>query len=280
MRIRRGCLQAFCLLIGILPIFGFSLPTASQSADNTFAVDGEPLYEIVQVVDNLEPGEYTFSEGIYNTPGNLWEDGAQVEPPQPGLLWLYILLVAIIAICGLAIVLLLKSGPLYSRPDAPSHDEGSTQYESLPAEEEVDQTQTEMQEVGASYMAANALVGNGAFERDDRSTLFDEAVVNQPSSVSAYLIVDHTAGPEQTYHLFENTASIGRGKDVYIMLLDNKVSRYHAEISYKDGEYIFVDNQPSNPTHINDEIYSSPHVIRDNDEFIIGETRIVFKRVQ
>jgi hypothetical protein len=255
------------------------MPVAGQSADANFIVDGESPHENIQEFEGPEQAKHAPQARNYDTGGNFWEGfQVQVGQSQPGLLWLYFLLGAIIVICGFTIILLIKSDPIFARLETSSHEDSSADYEFISSVENDEPMQTEMQEVGDSYVTANAFESNGVFERDDQSILFDEAIVNQPSSVSAYLIVEHMSGEEQMYHLFESNASIGRGKDVYIMLLDNKVSRHHAEICYDDGEYIFVDNQPSNPSHINGEIYSDPYIIRDNDEFIIGETRITFKR--
>jgi hypothetical protein len=278
MRNRRGRWLVFCFLIGTLSIFGFSQPAASQPVAAIFEFDGEPPFKFVREVDDLESGEYLLSLEIDDTQGNLTRAGLQEEPSQPGLLWLYILMVAIIAVIGGTIVFLVKTRPTHSQPDTSGSGWTGKEHDQFSAEVLVDQTITETREGETVYDTTYAAVGNGSFERSESSILFDEAVVKQPSAVAAYLIVEHVEGEEQKYHLFENDVSIGRDKDVYIMLLDKKVSRHHSEISYQDGEYIFVDNQPSNPSHINGEIYNGPHVIRDNDEFIIGETRIVFKR--
>jgi pSer/pThr/pTyr-binding forkhead associated (FHA) protein len=100
-----------------------------------------------------------------------------------------------------------------------------------------------------------------------------------PTGILAYIRGKHGSTSQKLdYPLFEGSITLGRGKDVDIMLLDTKVSRHHAEILYKEGDFIFVDSQPTNPSYVNGKAYNGPHVIKDGDEFTMGQTKFIFTR--
>lgn len=78
-----------------------------------------------------------------------------------------------------------------------------------------------------------------------------------------------------TYPLSESI-SFGRAETNTVVLRDAKVSRQHAKIIEKGGEYILMDMNSSNGTFVNGERVEE-HVLTNNDEFQIGDTVMQFQ---
>jgi hypothetical protein len=58
---------------------------------------------------------------------------------------------------------------------------------------------------------------------------------------------------------------------------DPLASRQHAEIKFEEGEYVFYDLGPTNPSLLNGVEYQGPHRLREGDEVTIGNTTLVFR---
>jgi hypothetical protein len=249
------------------------------------AIDSEPPYEVTWDVDNVEQGRHTLSVKVYDTQGNLWEDNKTVfvAPHQAELPWQSILIggFLIAAILGVWVVFRRigqrRKYLIYTQPDASgSPTEIVGQARDIAPTESV----PEMAEYDAAEHEQVSLKEEGDLTVHDAANpqLSDQKVNEYQSEVLAYLTFQQVlSGQKQEYPLSAGNVSFGRGNDVDIMLYDAKVSRYHAEIRYEDGTFIFVDNQPTNPSHVNGEVYKGPHVINDGDQFVIGETKLVFK---
>jgi hypothetical protein len=139
------------------------------------------------------------------------------------------------------------------------------------------------EEHGSTNVNAEADVseenGNGRFELAAQSIWYERPVSDRPHLGPAYLLsYQESTGEINEYPISEKGVSIGRSRDVDILLHDTKVSREHAEIRFHDGEFVFTDNQPTNPSYINGQIYSSPQVLKDGDELVIGVTKMIFKQ--
>lgn len=274
-----------------------------------FAIDSDPPYEVTWDIEDLEQGEHTISARVYDIQGNLWENAVNVmvAPPQTSLPSQYVFIGGglIVAVFGLIVVVLLVSrwrppADGYSRQPAPmtskkispqavdgvKHEpavetvaDGLSELKLPPVDVVVDQISTEVRESMDIAATADAAEDDVTFERAARSAWFDQIVTDQPSVPLAYLIgAQGATGQIQEYPLFDRDVTIGRNMDVNIMLLDAKVSRYHAKIRYRSGDFVFIDSQPTNPSYINGEVYSGPHTIKNGDEFIIGRIRLIFRR--
>jgi len=78
-----------------------------------------------------------------------------------------------------------------------------------------------------------------------------------------------------TYPL-KDVITFGRAESSTVVLRDAKVSRQHAKILQKGGEYILADLNSSNGTYVNGEKIDE-HVLANNDELQIGDTVLQFQ---
>ncbi len=276
-----------------------------------FAIEYTPPYEATWNIDGLEHGEHTLLTRVYDTRGNLWEDAIEVMVVPSQTSWpssyVYIIGGLLLAVFGFVVIGLIvgrRRRPAYdySRQQAPVT---STKTYAEAVDEIDDSLATEVSEAGTSELTSphvEAAVDQPTTEilvatdtdittvtGDEKDkivvaptmhpTWSDQVVTDQPSLPKAYIIgAQGPTGQIQEFPLFERDVTIGRSKDVDIMLLDAKVSRYHAKIIYKNGEFIFQDSQPTNPSYINGEVYSGPHTIKNGDEFVIGRVKLIFRQ--
>jgi hypothetical protein len=76
--------------------------------------------------------------------------------------------------------------------------------------------------------------------------------------------------------LGEHTLSIGRLPECDVVIPDSRVSRRHAEIRPTVDGFVFVDLGSTNGSKVNGE-RSAQRELRDGDELLFGNTRIVFQ---
>ena len=74
----------------------------------------------------------------------------------------------------------------------------------------------------------------------------------------------------QRWPLDKTRLTIGRGHDCDIVLPDRVVSRRHACIDRRDGEYFIVDDDSKNGTFVNGNPVTEPHRLIDGDEIQIA----------
>jgi pSer/pThr/pTyr-binding forkhead associated (FHA) protein len=97
-----------------------------------------------------------------------------------------------------------------------------------------------------------------------------------PPRGSAAVVVD---GTNRRFDLTVGRNLIGRGTDADLQLLDQGVSRRHAELRW-DGSFATVyDLGSTNGTSVNGHEVAS-HVLRHGDVIRIGHTRLVFQQEQ
>ncbi|MBN1221181.1 MAG: FHA domain-containing protein [Anaerolineae bacterium] len=80
----------------------------------------------------------------------------------------------------------------------------------------------------------------------------------------------------QTFAVKRRTR-IGRERDNDIVLLDPKVSRYHALISLEASQWTLNDLGSSNHTYLNGQLVSTPTNLHSGDRVNIGETELTFR---
>jgi Protein of unknown function (DUF3662)/FHA domain len=76
--------------------------------------------------------------------------------------------------------------------------------------------------------------------------------------------------------LGEFVVTVGRMPDSTIVLADPNVSRHHAEVRPQGDGYVVVDLGSTNGTRVNG-VKVSQQELRDGDEVIFGNTRMVFE---
>ena len=73
--------------------------------------------------------------------------------------------------------------------------------------------------------------------------------------------------------LNEGVTTLGRTTDNMVSFAaDSNVSRYHAEIEWRDGDYYLIDLSSSNGTNVNGEAVKSDKKLSDGDEILLGGT--------
>jgi two-component system NtrC family sensor kinase len=77
------------------------------------------------------------------------------------------------------------------------------------------------------------------------------------------------------FELDGSDASIGRGVQNAIRILDTEMSRNHASISYNDGAFVLTDRNSSNGTFANG-ISVQRHRLATGDQIQIGSTVLLF----
>ena len=70
---------------------------------------------------------------------------------------------------------------------------------------------------------------------------------------------------------------MGRERDNDVVLLDPKISRYHAHISVEAEQWTLTDLGSSNHTYLNGQIVTAPTALQTGDRIRIGETELTFK---
>jgi len=84
-------------------------------------------------------------------------------------------------------------------------------------------------------------------------------------------------GEGKHWQLGAVSTPIGRGVGPGGIVVDDpRASRRHAEIRLEEGQLVFYDLRPTNPSLINGEEYRGPWTLRDGDEVTIGETTLIF----
>ena len=77
----------------------------------------------------------------------------------------------------------------------------------------------------------------------------------------------------QTFTVNKSVVAIGRRHDNDVCLsLDPRVSRYHARLTYRGGEYVLEDIGSANGTFLGQRRIHAPTVIRPGDRFRMGRT--------
>ncbi|MFH1874812.1 MAG: FHA domain-containing protein [Pseudomonadota bacterium] len=113
----------------------------------------------------------------------------------------------------------------------------------------------------------------------DKSDIFnnlDRTVVNEPTPKGNSRIVIIKGDDAGATYPLKDVITFGRADTNTVALKDAKVSRQHAKIQHKGGEYILIDLNSSNGTFVNGEKIDE-HVLSNNDEFQIGDSVLQFQ---
>ena len=93
----------------------------------------------------------------------------------------------------------------------------------------------------------------------------------------AKLIINPTSGAKKEIPVGDKVVSIGRDPSNDLVLTDAMVSRRHAIMELKEGEYVLRDNNSSNGTLVNGDRVVEGQPLRDGDLIGIGSARILFR---
>ncbi len=105
--------------------------------------------------------------------------------------------------------------------------------------------------------------------------LHSEPTQAQPS-VSPKLEITKGEFIGKTFNLKMKT-TVGRELDNDIVLVDPKISRYHAQIILDDGQWVITDLGSSNQTFVNDKPISDPTPLQPDDRISLGEIELAFR---
>lgn len=85
-------------------------------------------------------------------------------------------------------------------------------------------------------------------------------------------------GAQQSFELVTQVTLLGRGNDCDLRLVDNGVSRHHAEIRVDDNEAVLVDLGSTNGTFVNGQQAERPVQLVDGTRVTLGRTIMTFRR--
>jgi hypothetical protein len=83
---------------------------------------------------------------------------------------------------------------------------------------------------------------------------------------------------KKDYRIDKPVISVGRQLTNDIIVEDKRVSRYHAQIKYVDGQFIIYDLDSINGITVNEVPNTRQHVLQNGDRFTIGSYDFYFQR--
>ncbi len=142
-------------------------------------------------------------------------------------------------------------------------------------EEELSESEKEFisEMEGEDYFTTQDITHPG--EKSDIFNNMDRTEVKESPKGNSRIVIIRGDDAGATYPL-KDVISFGRADSNTVVLKDAKVSRQHAKITHKGGEYILADLNSSNGTYVNGEKIDE-HVLTNNDEFQIGDTVLQFQ---
>jgi hypothetical protein len=98
-----------------------------------------------------------------------------------------------------------------------------------------------------------------------------------PSLPQAWLTIRVPNG-QQVYRIEKPVVKIGRQLNNDIIVEDKRVSRYHAQIKYQNGQFMLFDLGSTNGITVNGMPGVRQHALRSGDRFTIGSYDFYFER--
>ena len=105
-------------------------------------------------------------------------------------------------------------------------------------------------------------------------TVISKTPSPESSSREACLVVINGVDLGKKYSLVQSSTLIGRSSKVDIQIDEDSISRNHAIIENREGEFVIRDLESTNGTYVNDRPIRQ-HTLRDGDQIKIGST--IFK---
>jgi hypothetical protein len=99
-------------------------------------------------------------------------------------------------------------------------------------------------------------------------------------SEQAFVILKEEGQEDKPFMILpEESLTIGRAKDNTLRIDQDSVSRYHAKISFENGQVIIRDLGSANGTFVNGKKIKE-YALADNDVILVGEkTKLIFKKL-
>jgi adenylate cyclase len=104
----------------------------------------------------------------------------------------------------------------------------------------------------------------------------DEAQVMAEGSLQPYLKFEDEEGREIPL-ASGSVWKIGRGEQNSVVLIDDMVSRNHAMIQMKDGEFYLIDMDSANGSFVNGRKLTGPTALQHGDRLAFGKSRLAFR---
>ena len=112
---------------------------------------------------------------------------------------------------------------------------------------------------------------------DDETKVSSKDELDRPAPKDrdrAYLIVLAGSSVGEMYKVVAESTVIGRGQNADIQVIDEGISRRHAEIAHKGGEIVIKDLGSTNGTYCNGDKIAE-HTLTDGDKIQVGSTTIL-----
>ncbi|MBE7455072.1 MAG: FHA domain-containing protein [Planctomycetia bacterium] len=87
-----------------------------------------------------------------------------------------------------------------------------------------------------------------------------------------------TTGPHagDYYPLGRRTLVIGRDEGCPAQIVDDQISRKHAQVRWADGRYVVLDMKSANGTLVNGRPLTGELELAEGDEITVGNSRLMF----
>src|SRR3954469_18296118 len=109
---------------------------------------------------------------------------------------------------------------------------------------------------------------------DTTRTVESEVTPSEPTPQSAYLIVLAGSGAGDMHKIDKDQTIMGRGDKVDIRLVDEGISREHAQVVREEGKIVLADMGSTNGTFCNGaRVTRQP--LSDGDKILLGSTTIL-----
>ena len=95
----------------------------------------------------------------------------------------------------------------------------------------------------------------------------------------AEITIESADGTRQRFHLWKERVTVGRARSCDVFLPDQWLSRQHAEIRRKSGDYFVADLESKNGTLLNGERVGEERRLRHGDVISLGEHHLTFSTV-
>ncbi len=111
-------------------------------------------------------------------------------------------------------------------------------------------------------------------------SLKDDNVTKKEANINAKTSIPRLEVGGQSKNLSNKNFGIGRDKSNQLIIADSKVSRFHAIVSFENGEAYIKDTNSSNGTFVNDVKINEnvKHKLKNGDKIKLGTTVITFFR--